>query len=63
MELTKQELINFTEEIEELWNQGKIRSPIHLSGGNEEQLIELFKESTALLNSCIVVAEKRFNLI
>lgn len=44
IEVTKQELINFTKEIEELWNQAKIKAPIHLSGGNEEQLIELFRE-------------------
>jgi pyruvate dehydrogenase E1 component alpha subunit len=38
------ELIAFEEEIGELFNQGKIRSPIHLSKNNEEQLIEIFKE-------------------
>ena len=39
-----EELITFESEIAELFNQGKIRSPIHLSSGNEEQLIEVFKD-------------------
>jgi len=43
-QISKQELIDFTREIEELWNNAQIRAPIHLSGGNEDQLIELFKE-------------------
>ena len=40
----KQYLINFEKEIKELYEAGKIHSPIHLSGGNEDQLIEIFKE-------------------
>lgn len=41
--MTKEELINFEKEICELFQQGKIRAPVHLSDGNEDQLIEIFK--------------------
>jgi TPP-dependent pyruvate/acetoin dehydrogenase alpha subunit len=42
--LTPHELISFEEEIANLFAQGKIRSPIHLSGGNEQQLIDIFSK-------------------
>lgn len=42
-ELTPQDLIQFENDIVEQWEVGKIRGPIHLSNGNEEQLIEIFK--------------------
>jgi outer membrane receptor protein involved in Fe transport len=35
--LTKQELIDFEKEVAEAFNAGKIRAPVHLSGGNEDQ--------------------------
>lgn len=38
------ELRAFTEEIAELFNQGKIHCPVHLSAGNEEQLLDIFKD-------------------
>ena len=38
-----EELIHFENKIIESWEAGKIRGPIHLSNGNEEQLIEVFK--------------------
>jgi pyruvate dehydrogenase E1 component alpha subunit len=41
--ITKEELIKFEKELSELFLQKKIRVPIHLSGGNEEQLIRIFK--------------------
>jgi|2_EtaG_2_1085320.scaffolds.fasta_scaffold20865_2 pyruvate dehydrogenase E1 component alpha subunit len=41
--ITKQELIDFEEEVEYEYNDGKIHCPVHLSSGNEEQLIEIFK--------------------
>ena len=44
--VTKEKLIEFSEEIGKLWNSAKISSPVHLSGGNEDQLIEMFKEVT-----------------
>jgi TPP-dependent pyruvate/acetoin dehydrogenase alpha subunit len=36
-------LIGFEKKIADHWEAGRIRGPIHLSGGNEEQLIEIFK--------------------
>jgi len=41
--LTVETLINFENLIVEHWSNAKIRGPIHLSNGNEEQLIEVFK--------------------
>jgi len=45
---TKEELIKFEEDVVEMYKQGKLRSPIHLSGSVdgklEDFLIELFKE-------------------
>lgn len=41
---TKQELIDFEEKIKVLWESAKISCPVHLCGGNEDQLIEIFKE-------------------
>lgn len=34
----------FEADIAEEFNAGKIRAPVHLSGGNEEQLIDVFKD-------------------
>ncbi|MEK6820280.1 MAG: thiamine pyrophosphate-dependent enzyme, partial [Nanoarchaeota archaeon] len=42
--ITKQELIDFETKIAQHWEQGKLFSPVHLSGGNEDELIEIFKE-------------------
>jgi pyruvate dehydrogenase E1 component alpha subunit len=41
--MTKEELIRFEEKIGDLFNQGKIRAPIHLYHGNEDFMIEIFK--------------------
>lgn len=41
--MTATELIAFEAEVAEMFNQGRIRAPCHLSGGNESQLIEIFK--------------------
>ncbi len=41
--MTKQELIQFENEIKEEILAGHIRAPVHLSGGNEDDLIEIFK--------------------
>ena len=38
-----EELIQFENDIVQNWEDGKIRGPIHLSNGNEEQLIEVFR--------------------
>jgi len=40
----KKELIFFEKEIADYFNEGKIRAPIHLSFGNENQLIKIFKK-------------------
>ena len=39
---TKQDLIDFEEHIVSLWEGGKIKAPVHLSHGNEDELIEEF---------------------
>tara|TARA_B100000768_G_scaffold161659_1_gene161897 strand:+ start:66 stop:665 length:600 start_codon:yes stop_codon:yes gene_type:complete len=42
--MNKKKLIEFEDDIANLFNQGKIRSPIHLYSGNEKFLINLFKK-------------------
>lgn len=42
--LTKEELIDFETEMCDIFCEGKINAPVHLSDGNEEQLIEIFKD-------------------
>lgn len=42
--MDKQSLISFEEEIKGLFLEAKIRAPVHLSRGNEEPLIEIFKQ-------------------
>ena len=42
--MNKKDLINFEEEIASLFNQGKIRAPVHLYQGNEDKIIEIFKK-------------------
>ena len=41
--MNQQKLINFEKEISDIFLQGKIPYPIHFCGGNEKQLIEIFK--------------------
>ena len=41
---TSQDLINFEDDIISHWENGEIRGPIHLSNGNEEQLIKIFSK-------------------
>ncbi len=41
---SKEELIDFEDDIISHWEDGDITGPIHLSNGNEEQLIEVFKK-------------------
>lgn len=41
--MTKEELINFENKIAEQFNLGKIRAPVHLYYGNEEEMIDVFK--------------------
>ena len=42
--ITKQELIEFESHIAELWQAAKIPYPVHFCGGNEDELIEIFRE-------------------
>ena len=42
--LNKNELIEFEQEIKKIYESGKIKAPIHLSGNNEDQLIKIFKK-------------------
>lgn len=42
--ITKEDLIKFERKIADLYESGAIKSPIHLRGGNEDQLIEIFKQ-------------------
>lgn len=44
--MNKEELIAFEQEIAEDFAAGLIASPVHLSGGNEDKLIEIFKKIT-----------------
>jgi pyruvate dehydrogenase E1 component alpha subunit len=41
---TKEDLIQFEDDIIKEWEGGNIRGPIHLSNGNEEQLIKVFSK-------------------
>lgn len=40
--MTAEQLIAFEKEIADIYNTGQIKAPVHLSGGNEEQLIRIF---------------------
>ncbi len=42
--MNSEELKNFEREIIEMWEKAEIPYPIHFSGGNEEKLIEIFKQ-------------------
>ena len=42
--LSKEELISFEQSIADSFNRGEIKAPIHLSGGNEEVLINIFED-------------------
>ena len=40
---TPEKLIAFEKDLEETFNRGEIRAPLHLAGGNERNLISLFQ--------------------
>ena len=42
--LSAKQLIEFEEEIAELYESGKIKAPVHLRNGNEQILVDLFKK-------------------
>ena len=41
---SKQDLIDFEDDIITHWSNGEITGPVHLSNGNEEQLIKIFSK-------------------
>tara|TARA_B100000989_G_C19533096_1_gene471510 strand:- start:689 stop:1285 length:597 start_codon:yes stop_codon:yes gene_type:complete len=41
--IDKNFLITFSDKIKKIYEKGKIKAPIHLSGNNEKQLIRIFK--------------------
>lgn len=41
--MNKAELIDFEHQVRDAFLAGQIHAPVHLSGGNEDQLIEIFK--------------------
>ncbi|MDO8517079.1 MAG: thiamine pyrophosphate-dependent enzyme [Nanoarchaeota archaeon] len=42
--ILERELIDFERYIADLWDDSKLSYPVHLSGGNEKQLFEIFKD-------------------
>ena len=42
--INKKDLINFELDIKKIYESGKIKAPIHLSGNNEDSLIGIFKK-------------------
>jgi pyruvate dehydrogenase E1 component alpha subunit len=44
MKHTKKSLVDFEKRVEDAFLAKQIRAPIHLSGGNEEQLLEIFED-------------------
>ena len=42
--MDKQYLIDFETEVKETYEAGNIKAPVHLCGGNEDQLIEIFND-------------------
>lgn len=42
--MTRDDLIAFEKEVADAFAAKKIKGPVHLSGGNEDQLIEIFKD-------------------
>ncbi len=42
--MVKEELIEFETKIGDAFNNGEIAAPIHLYHGNEDQIIEIFKD-------------------
>ena len=42
--LTKSDLIDFEQDILKCFENKEIKAPVHLSGGNEDQLIEIFQD-------------------
>ncbi len=43
--MQKEDLVRFEQEIADIFGQGKIKAPVHLRAGREEQLIKIFKDN------------------
>ena len=43
MTITKEILLEFEKKVKKVYEEGKILAPVHLSGNNEDILIEIFK--------------------
>ena len=43
IKLTSEDLKSFEEEVKTTYEAGKIKAPVHLTGGNEEKLINIFQ--------------------
>jgi TPP-dependent pyruvate/acetoin dehydrogenase alpha subunit len=43
-QVTKEQLIAFEKRVADAFANKQVKGPVHLSGGNEQQLIEIFKE-------------------
>ena len=44
VDLTEEDLIKYERLIADHWEAGRIKGPVHLSGGNEKQLLEIAKK-------------------
>jgi len=42
--LSKEELIAFEDEMADCFNKAMIKAPIHLYNGNEDNILEIFKD-------------------
>jgi len=42
--MTREDLIQFETEIADLFNAGKIRAPVHLYSGNEDEMLRIFED-------------------
>ena len=41
--MTREELIRFEDDIADCFNNAMIKAPVHLYSGNEDQIIDVFK--------------------
>lgn len=42
--MNAQDLVDFEQDIADRFERGEVKGPIHLSSGNEDQLVEIFKD-------------------
>ena len=52
--MDKQYLIDFETEVKETYEAGNIKAPVHLCGGNEEQLIQIFEKVIKTIGYSVV---------